>query len=172
MKMSDIASQKGIQNSAISGNIYIDTCWDAQALILEHYRKRETTVNNVLYSEMISDQLKPVIRTKRRRLLLKGVVMLHENARPHNAAHTVENLHQLKFEVLKHLKHSHHLASCDYLLFGPIKDAFRDRNFAGDQEVKGAVHMWFTIQFFSFFSECTKKIVDRWTSVLIRTANI
>ncbi|KFM61634.1 hypothetical protein X975_19452, partial [Stegodyphus mimosarum] len=34
---------------------------------------------------MLNVKLKPAIRSKRRGLLSKGVVLLHDNARPHTA---------------------------------------------------------------------------------------
>ena len=57
--------------------------WDSQSPILENYQERDTTINSVQYSEMLTDKLKPAIRSKHRGLLLKGVVLLHDNARPH-----------------------------------------------------------------------------------------
>jgi hypothetical protein len=48
---------------------------------------------------MLVNELKPAIRSKRQGLLSKRVLLLHDNARPHTAAHTVDTLHALKFEV-------------------------------------------------------------------------
>ena len=71
---------------------------------------------------------------------MKGVVLLHDNARPHTAAHTAETLRKLKFEVMAHPPCSPDLALSDYHLFGPLKEALRGRRFTSDQEVKEAVH--------------------------------
>jgi len=51
---------------------------------------------------MLVNELKPAIRWKRRELLSKIILLLHENARPHTAAHAVDTLRALKCEVLKH----------------------------------------------------------------------
>jgi len=67
-------------------------------------------------------------------------VLLHDNARPHTAAHTVETLQNLKFEVLAHPPYNPELAPSDYHLFGPLKEALRGRRFTADQELKEAVH--------------------------------
>jgi len=75
--------------------------WDSQGVILEHYLERGTTVNSVVYSEMLSTELKPAIRTKRRGLMSSGVLLLHDNARPHNAIHTLRTLENLGFTVLE-----------------------------------------------------------------------
>ena len=85
-------------------------CWDSQGVILEHYLERGTTVNSVRYSEMLSTELKPAIRTKRRGLLSSGVLLLHDNARPHTAIHTLQTLVKLGFTALEHPAYSPDLA--------------------------------------------------------------
>ena len=86
------------------------------------------------------------IRSKRRGLLSKGVVLLHDNARPYTAAHTAETLQKFKFEVMSHPPYSPDLDPCDYHLFGPLKEALRGRRFTSDQEMKEAVHALLAVQ--------------------------
>lgn len=90
---------------------------------------------------MLIDKLKPEIRSKRRGQLSKGIVLLHDNARPHTAAHTVETLQKLKFEALAHPPCSPDLAPSDYHLFGPLKEALRGCRFTSGQELKDAVYV-------------------------------
>ena len=89
---------------------------------------------------MLTDRLKPAIRSKRRELLSKGVVLLLDNARPHTAAHTAETLRKFKFQIMAHPPYSPYLAPSDYYLLGSFKEALRGRRFTSDQEVKEAVH--------------------------------
>ena len=93
--------------------------WDSQGPVLEHYQERGTTMNSARYSEMLTDRLKPAILSKCRGLLPKGVLLLHDNAHPHTAAHTAETLQKLILRV------SPDLAPSDYHLFGPLKEALR-----------------------------------------------
>ena len=137
--------------------------WDSQDPVLEHYQERGTTINSPQYSGMHTDRLKPAIRSKRRGLLLKSVVLLHDNARPHTAAHTAETLRKLKFKVMAHPPYSPDLALSDYHLFGPLKEALRARRFTLDQELKEAVHAWLAAQPKTLFSEGIRKLVQRWT---------
>ena len=111
---------------------------------------------------MLIDRLKPEIRSKRRGQLSKGIVLLHDNASLHTAAHTIETLQKLKFEVLAHPPCSPDLAPSDYRLFGPLKEALRGCQFTSEQELKEAVHAWLTAQPKKFFSEGIKKLVQRW----------
>ena len=114
--------------------------------ILEHYQDRGSIVNSARYSEMLIDRLKPEIRSKRRGQLSKGIVLLHDNACPHTATHTVETLQKLKFEALAHPPYSPDLAPSDYHLFGPLKEALRGHRFTTDQELKVVVHAWLAAQ--------------------------
>jgi hypothetical protein len=77
-------------------------------------------------------------------------VFLH-NARLHTAAHTVETLQKLKFEILAHPPLSTDLPPSGYHLFGPLKEALRGCRFTSDKELKEAVHEWLTIQQKTFF---------------------
>ena len=90
---------------------------------------------------MLRNSLRPAIRTKRWRLLSRGIILLHDNARSHSAAKTVEALQQLNFEILEYPLYSPDLAPSDFHLFGPMKEALRGRRFSSD-EVKDAVHQW------------------------------
>jgi len=71
-------------------------------------------------------ELKPAIRSKRRGKLSKEI-LLHNNARPHTAAHTLETLKQLKWEAMEHPAYSSDLAPSDFHLFRPLKNALRGR---------------------------------------------
>jgi histone-lysine N-methyltransferase SETMAR len=143
--------KKKFKTQLSAGKVMLTIFWDSQGPILEHYQERGTTVNSAHCSEMLRGKLKPAIRTKHRVLLSKGVALLHDNAHLHTAAHTVETLCHLSFEVLKHPPYSPDLAPSDYHLFGPLKDALRGRHFASDQEVKGVVHAWLVTQPKTFF---------------------
>ena len=71
--------------------------WYSQGPVLEHYQERGTSINSARYSEMLTDRLKPATRSKRRGLLSKRVLLLHDSNRQHTAAHTAETLRKLKF---------------------------------------------------------------------------
>jgi len=93
---------KKYKSQPSAGKLMLTVFWDSQGPILEHYQERGSTINCVRYSEMLIDKLKPEIRSKRPGQLSKGNVLLHDNARSHTAAHTVETIQKLKFEVLAH----------------------------------------------------------------------
>ena len=115
---------------------------------------------------MLRNELRPAIRSKRRERLTQGVLLLHDNARPHTAHPTINTIRQLNWEVLEHTAYSPDLAPSDFRLFGPLKNALRDRRFAADDEVEEAVHNWLRSQPQTFFSNGIKKLTDRWAKCI------
>jgi len=97
--------------------------------------------------------------------LTQGVLLLHDNARPHMAHLTINTIRQLNWEVLEHPAYSPDLAPSDFQ-FGLLKNALRGRRFAADDEVKEAVHDWLRSQPQTFFSNGIKKLTDRWAKCI------
>jgi histone-lysine N-methyltransferase SETMAR len=83
-------------------------------------------------------------------------VLLPDIAYPHTAAHTVETLKKLNFDVLEHHLYSPDLAPSDYHLFDPLQQAIRGRQFAMEQQLKETV---LVCQPKAFYSEGMKKIM-------------
>jgi len=136
--------------------------WDSQWPILETSLERGTTVTSATYCNMFQREMKHAIRSKRRRNLSKKILLLHDNARPHTAAHTLETLKQLKWQTMEHPAYSPNLAPSDFHLFGPLKEALSGRWFSCDDDVKAAVHQWPRAQPKTFFADGIKKLVGRW----------
>jgi histone-lysine N-methyltransferase SETMAR len=83
------------QDSA--GKVMLTIFWDVKGSILVHFQEKGQTVTSVRYSDMLVNELKPMIRSKRWALHSKRILLLHDNTRPHLAAHTVDTLGALKF---------------------------------------------------------------------------
>jgi histone-lysine N-methyltransferase SETMAR len=107
-------------------------------LILVHFQEKGQTVTSARYSDILVKELKLAIRSKRRELLSKRVLLLHDNARPHTTVHTVDTLRARKFDVLKHPPYCPELAPSDFYLFGPMKEHLRGQKFEEDNEVMEA----------------------------------
>ena len=104
-----------------------------------HFQEKVQNVTSAQYSDMVVNELKPAIRSKHRGLLSKRVLLRHDNARPHTAAHTMVTLRAQKFGVLKHPPYGPDLAPSDFHLFGPMKEHLQGQKFADDNEVMEAV---------------------------------
>ena len=76
------SSSKKFKSQPSAGKLMLTVFWDSQGPILEHYMEKGVTVTSVNYCNMLRNELRPAIRSKRRGRLTQGV-LLHDNARPH-----------------------------------------------------------------------------------------
>ncbi|UYV60815.1 CREBRF [Cordylochernes scorpioides] len=113
-------------------------------------------MNSDLYCDILVNKLKPGIRNKRRGKLSKGVLFLHDNARPHTSCKTVSTIIKLGFEVLEHPAYSPDLAPSDYFLFGLLKKELKGKRFDSDEDVQKVVKIFFT----RFLRVPIKRVLD------------
>jgi hypothetical protein len=111
---------------------------------------------------MLQRGLKPAIRSKRRERLSESVLLLPDNAPHHTAAHMLETFRKLKWEVMEYPDHSPDLASPDFHLFGPLKEALGRRRFRCDEDTKNAMHHWLHAQPKTFYYNTIKRLVGCW----------
>jgi hypothetical protein len=119
-------------------------------------------MNSDRYSDMLQNQLKPAIGSKRRGLLSSGVCPWRDNARPRTARHTVKQIQDLKLKLLPHPLYSPDFAPTDFHLVWPLKDAQRGRHLRLHEEVKEAVHDWLAQQPKDFSSRGIYVLVECW----------
>jgi histone-lysine N-methyltransferase SETMAR len=132
-------ANKKFKTQASAGKVMLTVFWDVNGPILVHFQEKSQSVTSARYSDMPVNELKLAIRLKCLGLLSKRVLLLHDNACPHTAAHTVDTLHALKFEVLKHPPYSPDLVPSDFHVLGPMKEHLLGQKFANDNEVMEAV---------------------------------
>ncbi|GFX38598.1 mariner Mos1 transposase [Trichonephila clavipes] len=75
-------------------------------------------------------------------MLSNGVILLHDNARPHTANAVKTTLQQLRWEILEHPSYSPNISPCDFHAFGPLKRAIRGHRFTTDDDVCNWVQAW------------------------------
>ncbi|UYV81324.1 hypothetical protein LAZ67_20000772 [Cordylochernes scorpioides] len=119
-------------------------------------------MNSDLYCDILVNKLKPGIRNKRRGKLSKGVLFLHDNARPHTSCKTVSTIIKLGFEVLEHPAYSPDLAPSDYFLFGLLKKELKGKRFDSDEDVQKVVQDIFHTLPKSAYKEGIYKLPERW----------
>jgi hypothetical protein len=112
--------------------------WDSQGPIFETYLEHGTTTTSGTYCDMLQRGLKPTLRPKRRGRLSEGVLLLHDNARPHTVAGMSETLRKLEWEVMEHPAHSPDLARSDFHFFGLLREDLGGR--CQCDNVKSVVH--------------------------------
>jgi histone-lysine N-methyltransferase SETMAR len=65
------------------------------------------------------------------------VILLHDNARPHTAAATVNNIAAFSWERLDHVPYSPNLAPSDFHIFPTLKRTLDGRCFTTNEDVEG-----------------------------------
>ena len=116
--------------------------WPRRPLLID-FLQCETTVNAQWYSQTLTT-LHQAIKSKWPGKLTHGVILFHDNTRPHTANTITALLQKFKWEVLGHPPHSSDLSPHDYAIFGPRKKTLRGKRFTSDDDVKQYVQNWFT----------------------------
>ena len=99
--------------------------WDERVVILEHYMSRGNTVTSATYADLLKNSLLPAINSKWRGSLSTGLLLQHDNARPHTAFSTFAKIQDLSFESLSHPPYSQELFPSGLHIFGTFKVAMR-----------------------------------------------
>jgi histone-lysine N-methyltransferase SETMAR len=92
-------------------------------------------------------------------MLTKGVVLLHDNAWPHTAAHTKALLQQFNWEIFEHPPYSPDLAPSNYQLFTNMKVWLANQRFKANEELMDGVNNWLGTLVALFFDERLQKLM-------------
>ena len=99
-------------------------------------------------------------------MLTKGVVLLHDNARPHTAARTNALIKRFNWEIFDHPPYSPDLAPSDYHLFSKMKVWLATQRFHSNEELMDGVNNWLHTLAAPFFDEGLQKLVSRYDKCL------
>lgn len=124
-----------------------------------------STINQEVYCSQL-DRLEEALRVKRPRLMNRdGVILHHDNAKPHTAKMTLEKIKNLQWEVLTHPPYSPDLAPSDYHLFRSLESYLAGKSFTYKSEVEEALEVFFTSKPSTFYKEGIENLVKRWNIV-------
>ncbi|KAJ4435424.1 hypothetical protein ANN_18039 [Periplaneta americana] len=133
--------------------------WDRKGILLIDFLPRGETVNADRYCETLR-KLRRAIRNKRRGMLTAGVVLLHDNARPHTARRTAAVLTEFGWELFDHAPYSPDLAPSDFHVFLHLKKFLSSGEcFGNDEELKMSVTRWFHSQVAEFYDRGIRKFI-------------
>jgi hypothetical protein len=123
---------------------------DVHGVLLVDFTPPGSTINAAAYQETKETQ---GLQRKGPGLLTKGlgVLLLHDSARPHNAAATMNILNSWGWEILPHPPYSPDLASSDFHLFPKMKKNLRGQHFHSNEDVQNEVKKWLRAQDAFFF---------------------
>ncbi|GFS66023.1 histone-lysine N-methyltransferase SETMAR [Trichonephila clavipes] len=121
-----------------AGNVLLTVLFDVQGPLLVEYLKHRKSINSDVYCETLR-RLRRSIKNKRLGLFTEGVVLLHDNARPHVSRVTQMELDKFKWETLDHPPYSPDMSPCDFHVFGPLKKHLKGKRFNSDDVLKDTV---------------------------------
>ena len=123
--------------------------WDWEGII--HYKllERNQTVNTELYVQ------------EKRPIRQHGVLLLHDNARPHITNMTKEAIQMHGWEVLPHLPYSP-----DFHLFRSLSNAMRAVSFNTNAELRAWLDEFFESKLGDFYQRGNENLLEQWEEVV------
>ena len=96
----------------------------------------------------------------------KGVLFLHDNAKPHVARAVRDTIQQLGWETLCHPPYSLDLAPNDYHLFHSLDNHFLGKSFTNQTDLRQALTNFYASKAPEFYRKGIKQLKTRWQKVL------
>ena len=121
------------------------------------------TVTANVYTRQLG-QLAAAIQEKRRRKT--EVCLLHDNARPHVASATRQQLEELGWTTVPHPPYSPDLAPSDFHLFRSLKNYLRGQSFRNFDHLKSGFAEFFERQPADFWERGIQALSERWRHVI------
>lgn len=140
--------------------------WGMTGVIHYELLQAGQTVNAQLYCDQIT-RLNEKITEKLPALAnRKGVILQHDNAKPHVAKRTQEKIKQLKWEVLPHPPYSPDVAPSDYHLFRSMQHYLVDKRFSSLEDAKKGLDYFFNSKTPGFYKSGIENLVRKWRLVI------
>jgi histone-lysine N-methyltransferase SETMAR len=148
--------------SPSAGKVMATVFFDEKGVILIDYLAEGATINSAYYADLLRGSLRQALWKKRPGAVEKIPLILHDNARPHTAKHTLDIISDLGWQILPHPPYSPDLSPCDFFLFSHMKNSIRGRRFASTTEIKNHFQQWFTSQEETFYRDGIRALQHRY----------
>ncbi|CAK9827516.1 Mariner Mos1 transposase [Anthophora retusa] len=140
--------------------------WDMKGVVYFELLPPNKTIDSGVYCLQL-EKLNNAIKEKRPELAnRKGVVFLHDNARPHTSMQTKNKLLQLGWDVLRHPPYSPDLAPTDFHVFRSLQNALNGINLPDMQSCQNFLNDFFSQKTTEFYKKGIFKLPERWQKVI------
>ena len=163
-KHAESPAQKRPRMKPSVGKIMMTVFWDSKGVLMTDFLEHKKTVTAVYYADLIR-RLHDAVKEKRRGMLSRGVLLLHDNASSHKARLSQAAIRESGFEEPNHPPYSPDVAPSDFYLFSKLKKDFCGKSFEDDAELKSAVNEWFESQTENFYETGILALRDRYARV-------
>ena len=124
------------------------------------------TVNAEIYCRQLED-VHTIHKDEYESLMRKGVILLHDNARPHHAKKTRELLSEMEgVTVLRHPPYSPDAAPSDYGLFRSLQHFLKGRNFESVEELEAECWLFFLSKNLKWYHRQFTELEKRWKKIV------
>ena len=128
--------------------------------LLVDFVEQGATISAKCYADTLQ-KLRRAIRSKRPGMLSDGIILLHDNTRPHTT-NLMNKLQRFGWETLQHPPYSPDLSPCDFHICGNIKKDIRGRLFHLNEEVQERVRLWIHQRPTSFYKTGIDHLISQW----------
>jgi hypothetical protein len=133
--------------------------WDRKRVLMVEFMQQGTTITSNAYCETLKN-LRRAIQKKTRGMLTFGVVLLHDNERPHTAACARALLEHFSWELFDHHLCSPDLTPRDYHLFTYLQNWLESQYLNNNEELMEGVKTWLSSQAADFFDTGEQKFIS------------
>ncbi|XP_076053689.1 histone-lysine N-methyltransferase SETMAR-like [Oratosquilla oratoria] len=149
-----------------SRKIMLCVWWTGRQVV--HYELLPTgqTVTGDLYSQQLKRVQQALSQKEPALVNRKGVLFLHDNAKPHVARVVRDTIQQLGWETLCHPPYSPALAPSDYHLFHSQDNHLRGKSFTNEADLRQALTDFFASKTPEFYRKGIEQLETRWQKVL------
>lgn len=150
-----------------AGKVMGTVFWDAEGCILVEFLEPGQTINAARYVQTLK-KLRRALRDKRPG---KKIVLQQDNARPHSARCTMEQIEKMGWKLLPYPAYSPDLAPSDYHLFGFVKEQMRGQHYETREDVQAAVRQCLRRAGTEFYRKGIFKLAQRWEKCVQRNGD-
>lgn len=140
--------------------------WTSVGILHWEILPKNTTVTAAIYADPLSRVQAALIQKQPSLVNRKGVILLHDNARPHVAKLTHAKIVQLQWEVLPHAPYSPDLAPSNYHLFRSLRHPIKEKMYAKVDDIESDLNTFFASKSSSFYKAGIQDLVQRWQQVV------
>jgi transposase len=131
-----------------------------EEIIFYELLERNLTVTAERYCQQLH-RLEEAIQQKRPGQR-HGMILQHDNARPHTANMTKGAIQKLDWKILPHPPYSPDLARSDYHFFSSLCNNLRRVSFNKDAELQNWLDEFLTAKLADFFKREIENLPERW----------
>ena len=156
---------KKFKQTLLNKRMMATVFWDRKGILLTEFMAPGTTIMSEVDCETLT-KLWRLIQNKRHGMLTKGVVLLHDNVRPHTMVCTNALIKLFNWEISYHPPYSSHLVPSDYHFFTKMKVWLATQRFHTNKGLLDGVNNWLHNLAAPFFDEGLHKLVSQYDMCL------